>query len=129
MAGDRDTGGRFRPGVPSPNPNGRPRKARGVDAAMLGALSEKVTVTEQGQRKRRSKLDITATQIANKGAGGDLRAAKMALDQARKAEERAEADTVRAPIMTEADHAIAARVIARLKLILATGGSDDAPEA
>jgi hypothetical protein len=53
----------------------------------------------------------------------------MALDQARKAEERAEADTVRAPIMTEADHAIAARVIARLKLILATGGSDDAPEA
>jgi hypothetical protein len=129
MAGDRDNGGRFRPGVPSPNPNGRPRKARGVDAAMLGALSEKVTVTEQGQRKRRSKLDITATQIANKGAGGDLRAAKMALDQARKAEERAEADTVRAPIMTEADHAIAARVIARLKLILATGGSDDAPEA
>ena len=129
MAGSRDNGGRFRPGVPSPNPNGRPRKARGVDAAMLGALSEKVTVTEQGQRKRRSKLDITATQIANKGAGGDLRAAKMALDQARKAEERAEADTVRAPIMTEADHAIAARVIARLKLILATGGSDDAPEA
>lgn len=129
MAGDRDNAGRFRPGTPSPNPKGRPRKSRGVDAAMLGALSEKVTVTEQGRRRRRSKLDITAAQIANKGAGGDLRAAKMAFDQARKAEERAEAETVRSPIMTEADHEIAARVIARLKQFIATGDSHDAPEA
>lgn len=125
----RDRAGRFRPGAPSPNPRGRPRKARGVDTAMLDALSEKVTVTEQGRRKRKSKLDITAAQIANKGAGGDLRAAKMALDQARKAEERAEAATVRAPVMTEADHEIAARVIARIKRIISEGGCDDVPES
>lgn len=87
----RDGVGRFRPGAPSPNPKGRPRKARGVDAAVLGALSEKVTVTEQGKRKRKSKLEVTTAQIANQSASGDLRAAKMALDQARKAEERAEA--------------------------------------
>ena len=129
MTGERDKSGRFRPGAPSPNPKGRPRKARGVDAAVLGALSEKVTVTEQGKRKRKTKLDITAAQIANKGAGGDLRAAKMAFDQARKAEERAEAETVRAPIMTETDREIAARVIARLKQILSEGDSHDAPEA
>lgn len=129
MSNPRDTGGRFRPGAPSPNPKGRPRKARGVDAAVLDALSEKITVTEQGQRKRKSKLDITAAQIANKGAGGDLRAAKMALDQARKAEERAESDAIRAPIMTEADHAIAARVIARIKHLISEGSCDDAPEA
>lgn len=65
MNSDRDNGGRFRPGAASPNPKGRPKKARGVDAAMLGALSEKVTVTEQGRRKRKSKLDITAAQIAS----------------------------------------------------------------
>lgn len=129
MSTDRDNGGRFRPGAASPNPKGRPKKVRGVDAAMLGALSEKVTVTEQGRRKRKSKLDITATQIANKGAGGDLRAAKMALDQARKAEERAESAVIRAPIMTETDHAIAARVIARLELFLSERGSHDHPEA
>ncbi len=121
------------PRSPSPNPKGRPRKTRGVDAAVLDALAEKVHVTEQGRRRRRSKLDITAAQIANMGAGGNLRAAKMALDQARKAEqraeERAEAETIHAPIMSEADHEIAARVIARLKLILATGRSDDSPGA
>ncbi len=129
MNTDRDNAGRFRPGASSPNPKGRPKKARGVDAAMLGALSEKVVVTEQGKRSLKSKLDITAAQIANKGAGGDLRAAKMALDQARKAEERAEAETIRAPIMTEADHEIAARVIARLKTIILEGNSHDHPEA
>ena len=128
-ANHRDNGGRFRPGAPSPNPKGRPRKARGVDAAVLGALSGKVTVTKHGRRKRKSKLDITAAQIANKGAGGDLRAAKMALDQARKAEERAESDTTRAPIMTQADHDIAARVIARLTQIITEGTSHDASEA
>jgi hypothetical protein len=126
MSNYRDNGGRFRPGAPSPNPHGRPKKARGVDAAMLGALSEKVTVTEQGRRKRKSKLDITAAQIANKGAGGDLRAAKMALDQARKAEDRAESEAVYAPIMTQADHEIAARVIARIEQILSARGSHDA---
>lgn len=125
----RDRAGRFRSGAPSPNPKGRPKKSRGVDGAMLGALSEKVTVTEQGKRRRKSKLDITAAQIANKGAGGDLRAAKMAFDQARKAEERAEADAVRAPVMTEADHEIAARVIARLKMFIAEGGKCDDSEA
>ena len=124
----RDRAGRFRGGAPSPNPKGRPRKSRGVDGAMLGALSEKVTVTEQGTRRRKSKLDITATQIANKGAGGDLRAAKMAFDQARKAEERAEADAVRAPVMTQADHEIVARVIARLTMFIAEGGNPDEPE-
>ena len=125
----RDRAGRFRSGAPSPNPKGRPRKSRGVDGAVLGALSERVTVTEQGKRRRKSKLDITAAQIANKGAGGDLRAAKMAFDQARKAEERAEADAVRAPVMTQSDHEIAARVIARLTIFIAEGGKRDESQA
>lgn len=129
MPNDRDNGGRFRPGGPSPNPKGRPRSARSVDAAVVGALSEKVTVTEQGRRKRKSKLDITATQMANMGAGGNLRAAKMAFDQARKAEERAEAETIRTPIMTEADHEIAGRVISRLKQILLEGIPRELPES
>lgn len=125
MNGVRDTAGRFRLGAPSPNPSGRPRKGRGVDAAVINALSEKVAVTEQGRRRRRSKLDITATQIANKGAAGDLRAAKMAFDEVRKAEERAETQAIRAPIMAQADHEIAARVIARLTHIISERGTHD----
>lgn len=64
----RDRAGRFRSGMPSPNPKGRPRKIRGVDGAVLGALSEKVTVTEQGTRRRKPKLAVTASQIVNKSA-------------------------------------------------------------
>lgn len=120
----RDGAGRFRAGTPSPNPKGRPRKIDDVDAALIGALAEKVTVTEQGRRKRKSKLAITAAQIANKGAGGDLRAAKLALDQVRKAEERAETNAARAPAMTKSDREIAAKVVARIAKALQQGGLD-----
>jgi hypothetical protein len=110
----RDRAGRFRTGSASPNPKGRPKKVRSVDDAVQGALAEMVTVTEQGRRRRRSKLEVTTSQIANKGASGDLRAAKLALDQARKSEERAEAGAARAPVMTETDREIACRVIDRI---------------
>lgn len=133
MAGDlndigRDGAGRFRAGSPSPNPRGRPRKVNDVDAALIGALAEKVTVTEQGKRKRKSKLDIAAAQLANKGAGGDLRATKMVLDHVRKAEERAEAQAVRSPVMTKTDHEIAGLVIERIAKAIEQGGLH-APDA
>ena len=108
----RDKSGRFRPGQTG-NPNGRPKKAHGVDAAVTRALREKIIVTEQGRRKRKSKLEVTAAQIANKGAGGDLRAAKMALDLHAKAEGNQSAGPVVMPL-TENDRAIAERFIARL---------------
>ena len=127
--GTRDGAGRFRPGTPSPNPKGRPRKSRSVDAAVLGALSEKVMVTEQGRRRRKSKLEVTTAQIANQGAGGNLRAAKMALEQMRKVEERAEVQMTRAPVMTATDREIADRVVARLALILTKGSPDEQPQA
>ena len=122
MTASRDRAGRFRAGTVSPNPAGRPRRATGVDAAVTRALSEKVTVTEQGRRKRKSKLDVTAAQLANKGAGGELRAVKLALDHARKAEERQAEQATRQPVMTESDQEIAARIIARLKQIITEGG-------
>lgn len=124
MNGERDQAGRFRPGQ-SGNARGRPKLRHGVDAAVTKALQEKVTVNEQGRRKRRAKLDVTAIQIANKGAGGDLKAAKLALDLARKAEERAEAEASRSPVMTRSDHEIAARVIDRLTRIIREEKNDD----
>ena len=128
MKSDRDNAGRFRAGQTG-NPLGRPKAPRGVDASAVKAFSEKVTVTEQGKRKRKSKLDISFAQIANKGASGDLRAIRLGIDQVRKAEERAEAEAVRAPIMTEADREIVARVIARLKQIISEGEVDEDREA
>jgi hypothetical protein len=124
----RDTAGRFRAGTTG-NPRGRPRKARGVDASIMKAVNEAVMVTEGGRRKRRAKLDITATQIANKGAAGDLPAAKLTMELVRKAEANAEAAAARSPAMTRNDHEIAASIIARLRLLIFEGGCDDQPDA
>lgn len=121
---ERDGAGRFRRGAASPNPKGRPRKSKGVNDALLKAVSEKVTVTEQGKRKRKSKLEITAAQLANKGAGGDPRAAKLLLDQTRKAEEDAEANSGQAPVMTRTDREIVELVVARIAEAIKQGGSD-----
>lgn len=127
MSAGRDNAGRFRPGQTG-NPMGRPKARRGVDAAITKALSEKVAVTERGRRQRKSKLDVAAAQIANKSAGGDLRAAKMAFDHARKAEERAEAEAIQIPVMTQTDLEIAARVIARLRQIIRVEETNDHSE-
>jgi hypothetical protein len=111
--------GHFLPGR-SGNPKGRPKKVHSVDTAVLNAINEKVTVHENGRRRRVSKVDVAAKQLVNKSAGGDLRATKMALDYAQKAEERAGETASRNPAMTISDQEIAARVIERLtRLILA----------
>jgi hypothetical protein len=124
MSAERQANGRFGMGNRA-NPNGRPRKNRSFSEEIRRELAAKVTITENGKRKRVSKISANAKQIANQGASGDLRAARMVIDQARKAEERDEANTVAEAVMSEADHEIAARVIARLKRLIAEGGSDD----
>ena len=83
----RDTRGRFPPGR-SGNRNGRPRKPKTVSEAIITAMNKTVAANENGRKRRIRKLDATATQIANKGASGDLRAGKMLLDMAAQAEAR-----------------------------------------
>ena len=83
----RDTRGRFPPGH-SGNRNGRPKKSKTVSEAILTAMNKTVAANENGRKRRIRKLDATATQIANKGASGDLRAGKMLLDMAAQAEAR-----------------------------------------
>lgn len=114
----RSTRGTFKAGV-SGNPKGRPRKARTVDEAVAEAMRAPVAVTENGRKRKISKLHATATQIANQGAQGDLRAGKMALDLAHRAEEKAEQARAKAPpVLTESDEEIVARLQARIRLII-----------
>lgn len=81
----RGADGRFPPGK-SGNANGRPKKPATVSAAIVSAMNKTITANEHGRKRKFRKLDATATQIANKGASGDLRAGKMLLDMAAKAE-------------------------------------------
>ena len=119
----RDTRGRFPPGQ-SGNRNGRPRKPKTVSEAIITAMNKTVAANENGRKRRIRKLDATATQIANKGASGDLRAGKMLLDMAAQAEAR-DAAQAAPETLTISDQEILDDFLAQYRKHL-EGGIDEA---
>jgi hypothetical protein len=109
----RDFTGRFQPGFTG-NAAGRPPKAKTVGAAVAGAFAEKVHITENGKRRRVTKLDVTAKQIANRSAAGDARMVKLGLELAQKAEEGEGRLTPQSQNLNETDQQIADRLVARI---------------
>src|SRR5215469_3318630 len=73
---------RFRKGQ-SGNPSGRGKGSRNVSQLLLQALSEHVTVNENGERKRITKAEAMLKQLVNKGASGDARAIQLLLAEMR----------------------------------------------
>jgi Family of unknown function (DUF5681) len=121
--------GRFLP-TKSGNPRGRPRKPRTADEAILGAVRQAITVTENGRRRKRSKLEVTAAQIANQGASGNLSAGKTAFDLVRRAEERQLEASGTSGELSLSDREIAERFVARLRrTIEEEEGHDTAPDS
>ena len=118
--------GRFLP-TKSGNPRGRPRKPRTADDAILGAVHQPITVTENGRRRRRTKLEVTAAQIANQGASGNLNAGKTAFDLVRRAEERQMQGSGTGDELSLSDREIAERFVARLRRMIEEERDDDTP--
>ena len=73
---------RFKPGQ-SGNPTGRPRGAKNLVTAIEDELRARVTVTENGRRKRVTKREVIAKRLVNCAAEGDLRAIPLLLNEAR----------------------------------------------
>jgi hypothetical protein len=92
---------RFQPGR-SGNPAGRPKGSRSLSTVLAAALSERVTVTENGRRRSLTKFEAAAKQLANKAAGGDRHAIKLALDLLHLTELRDDARAGGAPLSQEA---------------------------
>jgi len=109
--------GRFEPGQ-SGNRRGRPKKPKTVGAAITGAYAEKVRISDGGKRRRLTKLELTAMQVANKSASGDTPSIKLGLDLAQKAEERQSRSPAGPTKLSETDSQIAERLMARLRQIL-----------
>lgn len=102
---DQGQGGRFIRGQ-SGNPKGRPRKTNSVGSSVLKAANAKVTVTENGRRRQVRKIDVAATQLANKSASGDPRSSKMLFDMAARAEAEQEAMAPTDTPITQSDQEI-----------------------
>lgn len=109
----RERNGRFGTGNCA-NPQGRPRKDRSVSGEILSEFNRKITVNRGSKNKRVSKVSLSALQIANQGAKGDTRSAKLAIDFALKAESQRAGVPKAAPLTTN-DREIVERFLARLR--------------
>lgn len=127
MTDNRQGNGRFGPGNAA-NPNGRPKKSRSINATIMRELNAPIMITENHKRHRVSKLAASAKQIANMGASGELRAAKLTMDLARQAENERDA-APQPPMLGANDREIVARFVERLRATLAEEASDVNPQS
>jgi hypothetical protein len=67
---------RFRKGV-SGNPKGRGKGTKNFATIFMTAMTKSVTITENGTRKKISKLAAAATQLANDAARGDKKSIQL----------------------------------------------------
>lgn len=69
---------RFKKGQPSPNPNGRPRKTPSFLDHVDAELRTKVTIKENGRKRRPTKEALIAKQVVNGAVKGDRTMLKLA---------------------------------------------------
>lgn len=108
--------GRFQKGK-SGNPSGRPKGSPNFRTAIKKAFSEKVAIVENGKRKKISKLDAAAKQLANKAASGDPRVMDRLSAIAPYLDE--DAATGAHPPLNEADEEVAEFMLERIRKALA----------
>jgi hypothetical protein len=104
----------FKPGR-SGNPAGRPRGAKNFATAIEQELATRVTVTENGRRRRISKREVIAKHLVNKAAGGDLKAIPLLLSEARTRQSNLADDGSDLVFDTAEDRKVLDGIIARIR--------------
>jgi hypothetical protein len=105
---------RFKPGQ-SGNPGGRPKGAKNFSTAIEDALRARVTVTENGKRRRLSKREVIAKRLVNRAAEGDLRALPLVLNEARAHENLSSGDGVNEIFGGSEDHDVISGIVQRIR--------------
>jgi hypothetical protein len=81
------------------------------------ALDERVTVTEQGKRRKVTKRKVIVVQLVNKAAAGDLKAIPIVLGHALGYEQLQATAAAQHEQLSQADELGMAGIIARLRSI------------
>lgn len=103
---------RFRPGV-CPNPKGRGKGVKNFQTEINEELRTKITVNENGHRKKITKRRAVAKQIVNKATMGDLKAIPVLLNETR--DRNADGNGLVAIFDTADDQAVMVNLIKRLR--------------
>jgi hypothetical protein len=101
----------------SGNPKGRPKGSKNFATLVSEALDEKVSLTEDGRRRRITKRELVIKQLVNKSASADLRAIKQLTDIVQGVEGRAGASQAhpQPPAFTAADEEVIAELRKRME--------------
>ena len=89
---------RFRKGQ-SGNPKGRGKGTRNLATIFMEAMSQSVTINENGKRKKISKLAAAVTQLANDAARGDKKSIQLTFAWWQALEPRIEAQETKEVII------------------------------
>jgi hypothetical protein len=92
----------------SGNPKGRPKGSKNLGTLLSQALDEKISLTEDGRRRRISKRELVINQLVNKSASADLRAIEQLIDIVERVEGRSGASPTppSAPAFSAADEEV-----------------------
>lgn len=85
-----------------PARRGRSKGSENLATIVREEAAERVEVSENGKRRRRSKQRIAVTQVFNKAAGGDLKAVAQMVDLIRKTEPQQPAESAQ-PVIDQRD--------------------------
>jgi len=96
----------------SGNPRGRAKGSRNLSTLLDSALNERVTVSENGKRKRISKREAILKQLVNKAASGDPKSIQMLLTELRLVEGRQ--PSVEPMLLDETDREVIRQLYDRL---------------
>ncbi|MBU3888571.1 DUF5681 domain-containing protein [Methylosinus sp. KRF6] len=103
---------RFKPGQ-SGNPRGRPKGAKNIDMLCRSLLSRKVTIQENGGRRKVTAVEAIVLATIQRAVRGDNRAAKIMLDLQHRLPTLEDAET--GAVSSAEDQAIIAEFLATLQ--------------
>lgn len=112
----------------SGNPSGRPKALTDPFSVFERAASEKVLVTDNGQRTAKTKMEVAIVQLLNRAAQGDKSAMAQLLAWVRLVAQQSAPEVAETPL-DEDDKRVIASVIERILKAHAPGAAADVQTA